>query len=313
MTVTPNGSDQPRPRSIADEYEDLLAMLDAGARQGLVHRLSVGYYEGWHPSREEVANIVARETGRITESEYLAGRRSPPAAPVPPRQEPRMNGSALPVGERPVPSLPPAPGKAGRAGRASMVDRTVEQPVDMQEFTVDCGELLARFRFVACGLSRGEWVLRAGRRCRLTSLHYQLIPDDVDGTGSVGGGPSARPVFTAPITVVPDNSAAPLTPERTPNNTGLAGNNTGLAGNNTGLAGNNTGLAGNNTGLAGNNTGLAGNNTGLAGNNTGLAGVGTINGSRGPWPVSAGTRELRFLIFPQLPTGPRQARRPGPG
>ena len=65
-----------RPGSIADRYEDLLATLDDGPRRGLVHRLSVGYYEGWRPSREEVANIIARETGRITESEYLEGRRN---------------------------------------------------------------------------------------------------------------------------------------------------------------------------------------------------------------------------------------------
>lgn len=84
MATPLNGADRARPSSIADRYDDLLATLDDGPRWGLVHRLSVGYYEGWRPSREEVANLIARETGRITESEYLAGRRSHAASPVPP-------------------------------------------------------------------------------------------------------------------------------------------------------------------------------------------------------------------------------------
>ena len=84
MATPLGGADRARPGSIADRYDDLLATLDDGPRWGLVHRLSVGYYEGWRPSREEVANLIARETGRITESEYLAGRRSHAASPVPP-------------------------------------------------------------------------------------------------------------------------------------------------------------------------------------------------------------------------------------
>ena len=75
-THAANRTEPARPGSIADRYEDLLATLDDGPRRGLIHRLSVGYYEGWRPSREEVANLIARETGRITESEYLEGRRN---------------------------------------------------------------------------------------------------------------------------------------------------------------------------------------------------------------------------------------------
>jgi len=75
-THAANRAEPARPGSIADRYEDLLATLDDGPRRGLIHRLSVGYYEGWRPSREEVANLIARETGRITESEYLEGRRN---------------------------------------------------------------------------------------------------------------------------------------------------------------------------------------------------------------------------------------------
>ena len=82
-TPAANSGEPARPGSIADRYEDLLATLDDGARRGLIHRLSVGYYEGWRPSREEVANLIARETGRITESEYLEGRRNHAPSSVP--------------------------------------------------------------------------------------------------------------------------------------------------------------------------------------------------------------------------------------
>jgi len=75
-TSAANSAGPARTSSIADRYEDLLATLDDGPRRGLVHRLSVGYYEGWRPSREEVANLIARETGRITEGEYLQRRRN---------------------------------------------------------------------------------------------------------------------------------------------------------------------------------------------------------------------------------------------
>ena len=50
--------------SIADRFEDLLAPLSARRRRGLIARLSVGYYEGWRPSRAEVAELVAQELRR---------------------------------------------------------------------------------------------------------------------------------------------------------------------------------------------------------------------------------------------------------
>ena len=53
--VTPN---------IADRFADLLAPLSARRRRGLIARLSVGYYEGWRPSRAEVAELVAQELRR---------------------------------------------------------------------------------------------------------------------------------------------------------------------------------------------------------------------------------------------------------
>jgi len=50
--------------NIADRFADLLAPLSARRRRGLIARLSVGYYEGWRPSRTEVAELVAQELRR---------------------------------------------------------------------------------------------------------------------------------------------------------------------------------------------------------------------------------------------------------
>jgi hypothetical protein len=50
--------------NIADRFADLLAPLSIRRRRGLIARLSVGYYEGWRPSRAEVAELVAQELRR---------------------------------------------------------------------------------------------------------------------------------------------------------------------------------------------------------------------------------------------------------
>jgi len=50
--------------NIADRFADLLAPLSTRRRRGLIARLSVGYYEGWRPSRAEVAALVAQELRR---------------------------------------------------------------------------------------------------------------------------------------------------------------------------------------------------------------------------------------------------------
>lgn len=54
-TATPN---------IADRFADLLAPLSTRRRRGVIARLAVGYYEGWRPSRAEVAELVAQELRR---------------------------------------------------------------------------------------------------------------------------------------------------------------------------------------------------------------------------------------------------------
>jgi hypothetical protein len=50
--------------SIADFYADLLVPLTERQRKGLIARLSVGYFEGWRPTRQEMAQLVAHELRR---------------------------------------------------------------------------------------------------------------------------------------------------------------------------------------------------------------------------------------------------------
>ena len=50
--------------SIADFYADLLLPLNDRQRKGLIARLSVGYFEGWRPTRPEMAQLVAQELRR---------------------------------------------------------------------------------------------------------------------------------------------------------------------------------------------------------------------------------------------------------
>jgi uncharacterized protein YjhX (UPF0386 family) len=66
------GSNQRVPQpSIADRYADLLALLDHRQRQGLIVRLTVGYYDGWRPSRSEVADLVAEKLKIMPVEEVL--------------------------------------------------------------------------------------------------------------------------------------------------------------------------------------------------------------------------------------------------
>ena len=61
--VTAARSSGPTP-SIADFYADLLQPLNERQRKGLISRLSVGYFEGWRPTRQEMAELVAQELRR---------------------------------------------------------------------------------------------------------------------------------------------------------------------------------------------------------------------------------------------------------
>jgi len=51
----------PATPNIADRFADLLAPLSPRRRRGLIARLSQGYYEGWRPTRAEVAALVTQE------------------------------------------------------------------------------------------------------------------------------------------------------------------------------------------------------------------------------------------------------------
>jgi hypothetical protein len=60
-----------QPRSIADPYADLLKRLPLKRRRVLISMLAQGYYDGWRPSRAEVADIVAVEMRDISVDEFI--------------------------------------------------------------------------------------------------------------------------------------------------------------------------------------------------------------------------------------------------
>jgi hypothetical protein len=60
----PSASDARTTPNIADRFADLLAPLSPRRRRGLIARIAVGYYEGWRPTRAEVAELVAQELRR---------------------------------------------------------------------------------------------------------------------------------------------------------------------------------------------------------------------------------------------------------
>jgi len=57
--------DWPSSPSIVDDVRDLLEPLPLTRRWGLIAYLSVRYYDGWRPDRDEIADIVAIELGRV--------------------------------------------------------------------------------------------------------------------------------------------------------------------------------------------------------------------------------------------------------
>jgi hypothetical protein len=84
-------SNQPVPQpSIADRYSDLLELLDRHQRQGLIVRLTVGYYDGWRPSRSEVADLVAVTLKIMTIEESLQRQRIRNAGGKPPNIADRL-------------------------------------------------------------------------------------------------------------------------------------------------------------------------------------------------------------------------------
>ena len=58
-------------RPIADKYADLLRPLNNQQRRAMILRLTYGFYEGWRPSRQEMADLVAVELGILSTEEAL--------------------------------------------------------------------------------------------------------------------------------------------------------------------------------------------------------------------------------------------------
>jgi hypothetical protein len=165
-----NGHSKGQTRNIADPFLDLLSELDDGPRMGMVQRLATGYYDGWRPTRTELANLIARETGRMTEAEYLYFRRS---QNVPESlQRLGINGSRLTPKDL-VQPRPPHPASATGVDDTNRPDMSSQR---MPAFTVACGELVPTSDFVARGLASGGWVQRGTGLYRLVSLQYDLVP-----------------------------------------------------------------------------------------------------------------------------------------
>ena len=57
------GHEVSRSPNIADRYAVVLQALDSRQRLGVIAALSVGFYDGWRPTREELAAYVAAEFG----------------------------------------------------------------------------------------------------------------------------------------------------------------------------------------------------------------------------------------------------------
>lgn len=189
MTTTHLDPHRPRLASIADPFDDLLSTLDHDRRRGLVQRLAVGYYEGWRPTRDQVADLVAREGGRI---EHLRSSSSP----------------------HPVVAAGTTGNGPGHGSR--------QPPTNTLPFTIDCGKLVPPFHFVARGLSHDGTVRRDGRPYQLVSLQYELVPADLNRNK-----PHPPRPFTARITCVPD-IAAPLAEDDDRSNADRAGAGRGL-------------------------------------------------------------------------------------
>jgi hypothetical protein len=64
-----------RTPSITDGIDDLLNCLDPRKRRGMIAWLSVGYYDGWRPGRQEIADLVAVELGLLSVDAFVHRKR----------------------------------------------------------------------------------------------------------------------------------------------------------------------------------------------------------------------------------------------
>lgn len=269
-----NRPDDPPPAaSVADPYLDLLATLSYRQRQGLVQRLATGYYDGWRPSRLQIGELIARESGWMSEIDrdnLLALARAPqvpvdcavppPAATLPAQVAPPPLASPLTAGapRAGVTLLPETGPPTGNtlwgAGSLSSFPAATSggsappaRPRAMLQFSIPCAGVAGPGEFVARGMSSGPWLTRGNRVCRLVSLHYTLIQP----VGPVVFGGS--PAFNGAILCRPD-AQAPAEPGD--------GDSTQF-----------------------------------------LLRSGRVIGVRGPWPIPPTARRVSFLIYPQTAPG----------
>ena len=178
---------QPETRqpTIADGYRDLLLGLDEEYRRSLIHRLTQGFYEGWRPTRRELAALIAQEAGQTATPTHpkTAPSRAPATASFTP---PKPTSTATGPGVRPT---------RRRRARAST------DPQLIAAFQVDCGQLAPRYRFIARSLNSAGTAHRGTELCRLVYLTYELHPL----TGPGDQRPTSPVLFTAPIVCFPDH------------------------------------------------------------------------------------------------------------
>ena len=72
LGATPEWRNQPTP-NIADQFADLLEPLDDRKRRGMISWIAVRFYDGWRPSRREIADLVAVEIGTLSLTDCIEG------------------------------------------------------------------------------------------------------------------------------------------------------------------------------------------------------------------------------------------------
>jgi len=203
---------QPQQPNIADPYRDLLAHLDVNSRRGVVQQLADGYYQGWRPTRAELAILISRTAGEGN------GPSAPGASMATHRRSPEPRGTArsFATNQRSSPSR-------AKSRQGALLPASATLPT-LASFDVDCGELLPHFRFVATSLTHDGTTVRDRALCRMIWLNYALIPS----SPAAGGEQIALPpVFAGPILCTSDtraqNSHDGRRGRHSPTNAGVAG------------------------------------------------------------------------------------------
>jgi hypothetical protein len=72
---TPRWQIAPTP-NIADRFADLLEPLDDRKRRGMISWIAIRFYDGWRPSRDEIADLVAVELGTLSLTDCIERQRN---------------------------------------------------------------------------------------------------------------------------------------------------------------------------------------------------------------------------------------------